>query len=139
MPFNGKAACELWLASYVSKHTSQSFSRPTFTHKTYISVLHTNCSRHSFSTLESCASSDWQATSVNIYCICFLVRHSYILQAQVDTTGGYNTTTHQMTPVLPRMLHSTLKASESYSLQEMIPCLHHCLIIVHNYMYVHVG
>ena len=35
-----------------------------------------------------------------------------ILQTQVETTGGYNTSTHQMTPLLPKMIHSTLKASE---------------------------
>ena len=35
----------------------------------------------------------------------------YIL-CVLQTTGSYNTTTYQTTPLLPRMLHSTLKASE---------------------------
>ena len=70
-------------------------------------------SRRSFSTLEHCASSDWQATSTNTYIDCFLVQHFLcVLQAQVETTGSYNNTTHQMTSLLPRLLHSMLKASE---------------------------
>ena len=46
---------------------------------TYTSVLHTKPllyhSRSFFLTLEPHASSDWKATSANMYCIRFLVRH----------------------------------------------------------------
>ena len=50
-------------------------------------------------------------------CHRFLVRYFVHTQVQVETIGGYNTTTHKMTPLLPGMLHSTLQASENYSLQ----------------------
>ena len=44
-------------------------------------------------------------------------------RAQVETTGGCNTTTHQTTPQLPRMLHSMLKAIERLQCANYDPLL----------------
>ena len=70
---------------------------------------------------------------------CIAISFSYdiscVLQAQVETAGGYNTTTHQTTTLLPRMLHSTLKTSEklqsaSYAVSLIV------LKYIHMYMWV---
>ena len=55
-----------------------------------------------------------------------------MLQIQVKTTGSYNTTTHQMTPLLLRMLRSTLKASEKLQSASYDPVLVLTLSIDHN-------
>ena len=92
----------------------------------YTSILHTKWllyhSRHSFSTLEPRASSNWKVTLANMYRHHFLIRHC-ILQAQVKTMGSYNTTTHQTTSLLPKMLHSMLKTSEKLQFASQYPVL----------------
>ena len=54
----------------------------------------------------------------------------------VKTTGGYNTTTHQTTPLSPRMLHSMIKAAEK-SLSTSILYLHHSLSRYFAQVHVH--
>ena len=53
----------------------------------------------------------------------FLYDMLCILQARVKTTSGYNTTTHQTTPLLPRMLHFTLKTEEKLQSRGYNPVL----------------
>ena len=64
--------------------------------------------------------------------IAFLYDIVCMLQAQVETTDGYSTTTCQTTPLQPRILHSMLKASEKLRSASYDPVL----IIVRKYMYM---
>ena len=46
-----------------------------------------------------------------------------VLKALVETARGYNTTTHQMTLLLPSILHSMLKAAEKLQSTSYDPVL----------------
>ena len=98
----------------------------------YTSILHTKrllyCNRHSFSSWESLASSDWQATSANTYHIRFCVWH---FGHTSSTSQNHWQLRHYHTPndsLLPSMLIPHEKHQKSYNLQTTILCLHHCLV-----------
>ena len=81
----------------------------------------------------------FQTLVANTFCYNILC----ILQTWVETTGGYNTTTHQMTSLLPRMLHSMLKATKQLQFMSYNPVLtllsHYFCAQVHVHKATNIG
>ena len=147
MLFDFRAACELRLASFVPKHASRSLCGTTSTHNLrtkgrilafYIPNDFSTIADVPFRPYNSLLAPTGKLHLQTLMVIAFSYDILCVCQAQVETTGGYNTTPHQMTPVLPRMLHSMLKASVKLQSTNCDPVLTSFLVNCTqvDYMYV---
>ena len=87
--------------------------------------------RSSFSGLELYASYEWRATAPNMHHGLFLICHFVCISSITRKPWcTCNSTTHQTTPLLPRMLCFKLKAVKQLQPTSYAPCKHRCLFIL---------